>query len=104
MATYSEKKEAIRALNDFGHNVLEVEIAGKSEFFIAKQFEAPVGGSVSAAPFLTFSGYNINNFLVNNIYSQGNLEMFKVKLEQMDRDTKSQDYQFSDLHVWRFYQ
>ena len=104
MATYNDKQKAIEAMGILGHNILEVEIAGTSRFFIARRFEAPVGGSVSAAPFLTFTGFDITDFFVGNVYSEGNMNTFKIAWEAIELVAKDRDYKFSDKHVWRYFE
>lgn len=104
MATYNEKSKSLIVLNNLGHNILEIEINSQSRFFIARQFEPPVGGSVSAAPFFTFTGFDITEFLVGNIYTEGNIEQFKIALESLENKSKDNDYKFSDSHIWRFFE
>lgn len=103
MATYNDKKAAIKVINEQGQDVLEIEISGESVFFLAKSFEPPVGGSVSALPYLTFTGFDITEFLVKNIYSEGNLELFRTRFEAIMRDSKDSNFKFSDNHIWRYY-
>lgn len=104
MVIYKDKHKAIEALIILGFNILEVEIGGESRFFIARQFEAPVGGSVSAAPFFTFRGFDITDFFVGNIYTEGNLQMFKIAWETLEQKAKDRDYKFSDKHIWRYFE
>ena len=105
MATYKEKKDAISAINMLGYNVLEVEISvGDSRFFIVRTFDPPVGGSVSAVPYLTWTGWDVTEFLVGNVYTEGMVEQFKIALESKDRDAKDKDYKWSDNHTWRYFE
>jgi len=104
MATYNEKYKVIMAMIEMGHSILEVEISDYSRWFIAKTFEPPVGGSVSAAPYFKLHGWDCTEFIVGNIYSEGMRENFKIQLVAKDRDITCHDYQFSDNHVWRYYE
>lgn len=101
MATYNEKALAIKAVNKFGKDVLEIEISGESRFFIVSSFEPPVGGSVSALPYFTFRGFDATDFFLGNIYSEGNLQLFKTKFEALAIASEEHDYKFSESHTWR---
>ena len=103
MASYNEKHYAIKALNKLGEQVLEIEVGDESRFFIVESFEPPVTGSVSSSPFFTFRGFDLTDFLVNNIYSEGNINMFNDRFERLKLESEKNDFKFSDNHKWRHF-
>lgn len=104
--SYNEKNEIISLLTEIiGRNILEIEISNSSRFFDVKEFEAPVGGSVSAAPFFTFSGIDITDYLTINTFTLHirNMESLKNSFESFVQNKKNHSFKFSDLHIWRYY-
>lgn len=104
MANYREKKKEIQYLVDtFNEEILEVKIdEGDSIFFRAKNFEPPSIGSVQSAPYLTFDGIDISDFLDSFIFNSDS-DRIKVNFYNLLEKEKSRKYQFSDKHTWRLY-
>ena len=104
MGTYNLKKEAIRFLADNSHQILEVIIDGEPTWFKVSMFEPPVGGSVSALPYLTFMGKDITEFVKGDVFSQSDQFNFLTRFDARFSKEKDMMYKFSDNHVWRYYE
>ena len=104
MVTYNDKKLGIKALVESGKTILEVEIAGQSVFFIVSMFEPPVGGSVSALPYMTFQGKDITEFLIGDVFSLADVHNYLTRFEAKFQNEQGQQFKLSDSHIWRLYE
>lgn len=103
METYRLKREAIQCLTENAKQILEIVINGESTWFKVSMFEPPVGGSVSALPYLTFSGVDITAFILGDVLSTANKFDFLTRFEAKFSKEKDSMYKFSDNHTWRYY-
>lgn len=103
MVNYSLKKEAINALVESGKNILEVEISGESRFFKVSSFEPPVGGSVSALPYMSFSGIDVTEFIAADVFSEVDLVNYLARFDFKFQNKQEKSFMFSDNHVWRYF-
>jgi hypothetical protein len=103
MANYSIKKEAISALVESGRNILEVVIDNDSRFFKVSSFEPPVGGSVSALPYMSFTGIDITEFITADVFSQADLINYLSRFDFKFQNVQEKTFMFSDNHIWRYF-
>lgn len=93
----------INFIISLGYNVLEIEMAGESRFFLTNDFEPPNSGSVISANYITFRGRDMTEFIENSGFNQMNTSLYRENLERKITNMKETNFKFSDLHVWRFY-
>lgn len=103
MANYSDKRLAIEALVESGKNVLEVEIGGQSRFFKVSSFEPPVGGSVSALPYMTFTGIDVTEHILGDVFSQADVLSYLSRFDFKFQNQSEKKFMFSDNHIWRYF-
>jgi hypothetical protein len=104
MVSYKTKKEAIRFLNSRGIEILEVEINNESFFFSVRTFEPPVGGSVSSATFLQFTGVDITDFLEGDVFTGSQNDSYFRRFDDKFSRGENFKFLFSENHTWRLYQ
>ncbi len=102
MANYSSNKDVIIALVLANKEILEVEISGKSEYFLIEQFEKSSVGSVQSSPYFYVVGYDITRLLLNHVMNSSIVDLTS-KLDKIQSQDKPIRYEFSDSHVWRNY-
>lgn len=86
-----------------GWSILEIEIDGQSHFFQTNDFEPPSIGSVMSAPYLTFKGLDVSEFIKNSGFNQANTEVYKERFSQLINTSYQINHKFSDKHTWRFF-
>lgn len=101
---YNDKILDINFLVSKGFNIVEVEISdGTSNFFQTNDFEPPSIGSVMSAPYMTFQGIDITEFIKNSLFNQANIELYLERFNKLINDGQKLNYKFSDKHNWRFF-
>ncbi len=93
----------IKFIIGIGYPLLEIEVNGESRFFHTNDFEPPNNGSVMSMNYLTFSGWDMTEFIENAGFNQMNTSIYKDNFEKRINQEKSMHFKFSDLHIWRFY-
>lgn len=102
MINYKDQRETIEAIMDNGKNILEIELGNESAFFIVDSFEPPINGASMSAPYLIFRGFDATDFIVNNIYTEGNRNVFLDKIVNLN-ERRRRDYKFSSNYKWIYY-
>lgn len=100
---YNDKKKLLQLLaekSDYG--ILEVEIQGRSNFFLANTFEKASVGNIQSAPYFEIRGKDVTDF-INNYTTGPNAEILINNLRGLDEREKDVVYQFSDNHTWRYF-
>ena len=100
---YQEYLQNILTLVKSGKDILSIEIGNETVFFLVEEFSPPVGGSVSALPYFSFSGTCICDFLKNSVYNEQNKAIAISNFEAKHFDKNFSYYQFSEQHSWRYY-
>lgn len=103
MGNYSSKRLAILALVNSGKNILEIEIAGESRFFKVISFEPPVGGSVSALPYMTFTGIDVTEFVLADVFSEADVHNYLARFDFKFQSQQEKSFMFSENHIWRYF-
>lgn len=103
MASYREKRGLIATLVLSGYSILEVVIDGVPTYFLAKRFEKSTTGSIQSAPFFEIKGKDITDF-IDNYTMNPTAEVLVNNLRLIDDRDPDISFQFSDNHVWRYFQ
>lgn len=103
MMNYKLKLLDINFLVMQGFNILEVEIDSEINYFQTNDFEPPSVGSVMSAPYMTFTGVNITEFIRNSGFNQMSTEIYKNSFNKLVLESRKISYKFSERHNWRFY-
>jgi len=103
MANYNEKKNLLLLLVMANYRILEVIIQDESNFFLCKTFEKSSVGSIQSAPFFELKGKDITQFIENYTMSP-TAEVLVNNLRAIDERDPDILFQFSDNHIWRFFQ
>lgn len=102
--SYKQRILDIQFLVSQGYSIVEIEINEISHFFQTNDFEPPSIGSVMSAPYLTFKGIDITEFIDNSGFNQASTELYKERFNNLVNSGKQQiSFKFSDKHVWRFF-
>lgn len=104
MTNYNERLDELMFLISKGYDILEVEMCGKSMFFLTSNFEPPIIGSIQSNPYLIFSGKDVTSFIENSDYNLASEAMFLQRFQKLIESQKSIQFKMSDRHVWRHYQ
>lgn len=105
MMNYKDKKLDILFLIEEGFSIVEVEMGenNSSEFFQTHDFEPPSIAAVASAPYLTFSGIDITEFLQNSVFNQGDVTLYRQRFNDTLSKGRKMNFKFSDKHKWRYF-
>ncbi len=100
---YNDKKELLKILvQKSDYSILEIEIQGKSNYFLAHSFEKASVGNIQSAPYFEVRGKDVTMF-INNYTAAPDAEMLVNNLRGVDERERDIVYQFSDNHTWRYF-